>query len=259
MEARLDDAERLSELALEIGTEIGEPDAFSLYAGQLFANRSFAGRYDELLPLVQGHHGSQPRPARVPARLRDHLPGGRSRRRSPGDPARRAPTSGFARIPVDYTWMTTIIGYAVLDDRAGGRRDRRAQLYPILEPFGDEVAFSGATSQGPISAYLGKLASVIGRHDVADAAPPPGAGRRARVRVEVPRGDHARRARPLAEAPNRCARRRRECLARRGRCHRNGPRPSRCRGSGRARPIVSRPVWGRCPCSSAPESGDAPL
>jgi hypothetical protein len=30
------------------------------------------------------------------------------------------------------------------------------------------VAFSGVTSQGPISAYLGKLASLLGRHDDAD-------------------------------------------------------------------------------------------
>ena len=99
MEARLEDAERLSEMTLAIGTEIGEPDAFSFYAGQLFANRSFAGRYDELLPLVQGRHGSQPRPARVPAGLCDHLPGGRSRGRSPGDPAHRPRTSASRRFP----------------------------------------------------------------------------------------------------------------------------------------------------------------
>ena len=35
--------------------------------------------------------------------------------------------------------------------------------------FAAEVAFNGGTSQGPIAAYLGKLASLLGRHDVADA------------------------------------------------------------------------------------------
>ena len=64
--------------------------------------------------------------------------------------------------------MTTVIGYAVLaidleDDAAA------AKLYPIIEPFGDQVAFNGATSQGYIGAYLGKLASLLGHHDVADA------------------------------------------------------------------------------------------
>lgn len=167
MEARLDDAERLSELALEIGTEIGEPDAFSLYAGQLFAARSFAGRYEELLPLTQGIVDANP--GYLPFRLAfaitclavDREDEARAILRGGAD-------EGFSAIPADYTWMTTIIGYAVL---AIGLQDEAiaAQLYEILEPFGDEVAFSGATSQGPISAYLGKLASVIGRHDVADA------------------------------------------------------------------------------------------
>jgi hypothetical protein len=64
--------------------------------------------------------------------------------------------------------MTSVIGYAVLAVELQDA-DVAAQLFPILEPFADEVAFSGATSQGPISAYLGKLASVMGRHDEADA------------------------------------------------------------------------------------------
>ncbi len=73
----------------------------------------------------------------------------------------------FSRIPVDYTWMTIVVGYAVLAIELEDA-EVAAQLLPLLEPFGDEVSFSGATSQGPISAYLGKLASVMGRHDVAD-------------------------------------------------------------------------------------------
>jgi hypothetical protein len=74
----------------------------------------------------------------------------------------------FTRVPVDWLWMTTVTGYAVL---AVELQDVEAatQLYPILEPFAGEVAFSGVTSQGPISAYLGKLASVMSRHDDADA------------------------------------------------------------------------------------------
>ncbi len=44
-----------------------------------------------------------------------------------------------------------------------------AQLFPILEPFAAEVAFTGVTSQGPSAAYLDKLASLLGRHDLADA------------------------------------------------------------------------------------------
>lgn len=166
METRLDDAERLTEVALEIGTEIGEPDAFALYAGQLFAARSFAGREGELLPIVQGVMEANPditvfRLAYAIICLAvDQEDEARTILRTAVD-------QGFDAIPADYAWMTTVIGYAVLTVEFEDA-DTAAQLYRILEPFGHEVAFSGATSQGPISAYLGKLASVMGRHDTAD-------------------------------------------------------------------------------------------
>lgn len=43
-----------------------------------------------------------------------------------------------------------------------------AQLLPIVEPYADEVAFNGATSQGPVAAYVGKLTSLLDRHDAAE-------------------------------------------------------------------------------------------
>jgi hypothetical protein len=74
----------------------------------------------------------------------------------------------FARIPLDWAWMTTVVGFAVLAVELEDATSA-AELYPVLEPYAGEVAFSGATSQGPISAYLGKLASILGHHDDADA------------------------------------------------------------------------------------------
>jgi len=167
MEARLDDAERFSEVELELGLEIGEPDAFSMYAGQLFAMRSFAGRYDELLPLVQGLADSSPemRPFQLAYAITCAAVG---RNEDAHRILRKGADEQFSRIPVDYTWMTSVIGYAVLATELQDAT-AAAQLSPILEPFADEVAFSGATSQGPISAYLGKLASVMGDHTAADA------------------------------------------------------------------------------------------
>jgi DNA-binding SARP family transcriptional activator/DNA polymerase III delta prime subunit len=167
MEARLDDADRASELGLEIGMQIGEPEAFSLYAGQLFVNRSFSGRYGELLPLVEGIMRANPDV--LPFRLAYGITSLWVDRH---DEARailaEGSAGGFARIPVDYFWMTTVIGYAILAIELHDA-ERAAELYPMLEPFGDEVAFNGVTSQGPISAYLGKLASLMGLHDAADA------------------------------------------------------------------------------------------
>jgi tetratricopeptide (TPR) repeat protein len=79
-----------------------------------------------------------------------------------------AAATGFATIPENWTWMTTVLGYAVLAIELE-HAEAAAQLFPLIEPFGDEVAFNGATSQGPVGAYLGKLASLIGRHDEAEA------------------------------------------------------------------------------------------
>ena len=63
--------------------------------------------------------------------------------------------------------MTSVIGYAVLaielDDA-----EAAAHLLPLIEPFAAEVAFNGATSQGPVAAYVGKLASLLGEHEVAE-------------------------------------------------------------------------------------------
>ena len=63
--------------------------------------------------------------------------------------------------------MTAVIGHAVLVIELGDV-DAAALLFPIIEPFAAEVAFTGGSSQGPVSAYLGKLASLLGRYDVAD-------------------------------------------------------------------------------------------
>ncbi len=49
MAGRLDEAEALASANLELGTGIGAPDAFTLFAGQYFVIGTFAGKYGELL------------------------------------------------------------------------------------------------------------------------------------------------------------------------------------------------------------------
>jgi len=38
----------------------------------------------------------------------------------------------------------------------------------LLAPHANDVAFNGVSSQGPIAAYVGKLESLLGRHDDAE-------------------------------------------------------------------------------------------
>jgi tetratricopeptide (TPR) repeat protein len=167
MEGRFPAGEQASTLGLDIGTEIGEPVAFLLYAGQLFMNRSFAGRYDDVIPLLEQAVTANPDtfPFRLAHAISCAVVGREAEARAV---LAKGAAVGFGNVPLDYLWMTSVVGYAVLaielHDRAAA-----AELYPILEPFGDQVAFNGATSQGYIGAYLGKLASLNGQHDRADA------------------------------------------------------------------------------------------
>jgi len=166
MRARLDEADQLSGRMVELGTQIGEPDAFSLYAGQLFVLRSFAGRYEELMSLLEDVVAANPDvlPFRL-ARAIGCCAVGRTDEAA--EVLAAGASAGFAHVPADYFWMTTIIGYAVLAIELEAP-EMAAELYPILEPHAREVAFNGATSQGHIGAYLGKLASLVDQHDLAD-------------------------------------------------------------------------------------------
>jgi tetratricopeptide (TPR) repeat protein len=166
MEARLADAERHSERMLELGTEVGEPDAFALYAAQLFVNRSFAGRYAEVIPLLEA--ALQETPDAMAYRAAHAISCAMSGREDEGRAfLLEGMAAGFDTVPVDWPWMTTVIGYAVLAVELE-HVDAAAKLLPIIEPYADQVAFTGGTSQGYVGAYVGKLASLLGEHDLAD-------------------------------------------------------------------------------------------
>jgi DNA-binding SARP family transcriptional activator len=166
MEGRLSDAETLAAEALDFGLQIGAPDAFTIYAAQFFVLRTFAGRHGELFPLVE--QAARENPTVLPFRLAYGIicvAVGKP------DAAREilheGMESGFAEIAADIFWMTSVIAYVIiaieLDDR-----DAAAQLLPVIEPHVCEISFNGATSQGPVGAYAGKLASLLGHHDEAE-------------------------------------------------------------------------------------------
>lgn len=166
MAGRLEDAEALAASTLEIGLQIGAPDAFAFYAGEAFVIGTFGGRHAELFPLVE--QAARDNPGVLPFELAYGIlcqAVGRD------DAARRilraGAAHGFTGLPVDNIWMTTIIGYAVLAIELGDVAAAE-QLLPLVAPFRDAVAFNGITSQGPIAAYVGKLASLVGEHDLAD-------------------------------------------------------------------------------------------
>jgi DNA-binding SARP family transcriptional activator len=166
MTGRLDEAQSIAAATLDLGLQIGVPDAFALFAAQSFVIGTFAGRHDELFPLVE--RARRDNPGMLAFKVAYGIICAAVDRR---DEARgilyEGMADGFAELPRDNIWMTSVIGYAVLaielDDA-----DAATQLLPIIEPYAGEVAFNGITSQGPIAAYVGKLASLLGRHDLAE-------------------------------------------------------------------------------------------
>jgi hypothetical protein len=166
MAGRLDDAEALATANLDLGLQIGVPDAFTFFAGQLFVIASFGGRHEELLPVVE--QAVNDTPGVIPFKLAYGIICAAVGR---DDVAREILSEGlstrFSEISVDNVWTTSIIGYAVLaielDDA-----EAAAHLLPLIEPFASEVSFNGATSQGPVAAYAGKLSSLVGEHEAAE-------------------------------------------------------------------------------------------
>jgi hypothetical protein len=145
----------------------GDPDAFSFFLLQYSVLGMFAGRHDELFPVAQQAMESDPLLA-LPFRVAYGIFCCEVGRREEASTVLHGAIAGrLGPIPHDHTRTTTLIGLATLavelDDVAGAE-----WLSPQIVPMADEVSYNGITSQGPISAYVGKLAFLLGRHGVAE-------------------------------------------------------------------------------------------
>ncbi len=166
MAGHLDEAEALVEANLELGLEIGQTDALAIYGGQLFVVRSFAGRYTELMPLLD--ELVKANPGVIPFSLAWAIACAVADRRPEAQAVLDAGLAEGFTPSSDHFGLTTVVGYAVLalelEDQAAAQI-----LYDALVPYAGQVAFNGATSQGPVVAYLGKLATLLDRYGLAEA------------------------------------------------------------------------------------------
>jgi tetratricopeptide (TPR) repeat protein len=132
----------------------------------VFVIGSFAGRHEDLLPLVE--QAANDNPGVMPFKLAyGIICAAVGRDDVARDILHEGLSSRFSEISVDNVWMTSVIGYAVLAIELGDT-EAAQHLLPLIEPFVAEVAFNGATSQGPVAAYAGKLASLLGQHEIAE-------------------------------------------------------------------------------------------
>lgn len=136
---------------------------------QTFAIGTFEGSHAELLSLVEPLMVG-PQPVDVTFRVAHALCSlevGQSA--APRALLDEAIEGGIDAIPHDFIRSTTLLGYPILAlDLHDAAAAAAAVLLPAIEPFADEVSFNGVTSQGPVSAYVGKLLTLLGRHDDAE-------------------------------------------------------------------------------------------
>jgi len=166
MQSRLVEAEALATATLDAGMAVSEPDAFPVFATQYFAIATFAGRHIELFPLIE--QATLDSPGLITPRLAYGIlcctVGRESEARAILE---ESLATGFSAIPNDTLRSTGLVACAILAIELQ-HLDAAQALLPLLEPLSAEVAYNGAGSQGPIAAYCGKLASLVGQHDLAE-------------------------------------------------------------------------------------------
>ncbi len=159
-------AEQLATDALQIGTESGQPDA-STFFGVQFGYVSYQrGTLGELVPMLEQMMAEAPDIADVSrgSLALAHAEAGRL------DDARRVLEEFAATdfdLPVDGNWSLGMISYALAASAVGDPR-YAAPVFDRLEPWADQWATGGLSTSGPLTIFLGGLATVLGRYDDAD-------------------------------------------------------------------------------------------
>jgi hypothetical protein len=159
------EAEGLADEALQLGTALGQADAFPIYGTLLFGVRWQAGRLAELVRLLAaGLRATPDLPAYQASFALAALEAGQL------DEARAAlaaaASSGF--VSPDLVWLVTMSMWAEVAARLD-ETSAAARLYDLLLPWSEQVIFSGAGIHGPVAHYLGLLAAALGRPEQAAA------------------------------------------------------------------------------------------
>jgi len=160
-------AERMAALALQIGTDSGQPDATMFFGSQVVVINLQRGTIGELIPLIEqlvadGGSIANVYTATLALALADADRTDEARQLLEG-----VATRGFD-LPEDGVWLTAMVDYAFV---AIACRDRTyaGPLFDRLAPWADQWCVTPVTALGPVSQYLGGLAGVLGRYDEADS------------------------------------------------------------------------------------------
>ncbi len=159
-----DQADQLATEAFQFGAD-SEPDAVGVLGMQRIAVSFQRGTMGDLVSLIEQNAAENPGiPAFTAALAVAHAEADRT------EDARHLLSAFSAAdfdLPLDLLWLNGTVFYA---EAAIQCRDPNyaAPLFERLVPWADQLSFDDVMTEGPVSHYLGGLATVLGRYDEAD-------------------------------------------------------------------------------------------
>jgi class 3 adenylate cyclase len=158
--------ERLFESAFQIGQEAGQPDAVFVYAAALTQARSYQGRAQEVIDMMEQSVSAYPAIAAWRAGLAATL-SYLGRGVEAAKILEQAASDRFEHIAPDTATLTALALYAdaaVLTDSSAPA----STLYELIEPWADQIVWNGIIGYGHARMWLGLLAACMGDHEQAD-------------------------------------------------------------------------------------------
>jgi hypothetical protein len=163
---RIGEAAERAESALLLGQEAGQPDAFTVWAGQMFFVQLWQGRVGEWVPVLEQTAESNPGiPAFRSGLAQAYCEVGRQD--EAGALLDQEAGDRFEGVPMDLTWLGTLVGFGKVASQLH-HIESAVQLYELMAPFGDQVATNGAVVFGTVANVLGGLAAALRRGEESD-------------------------------------------------------------------------------------------
>ncbi len=159
-------AEQLANEAFQIGTESGQPDAALTFSVQYFGVLWQKGTLADAVAIIEQSVGENPGViAFVAALALAHMEAGNFQ-----DACQLLKKADALELdtPSSGTWLTAMTVFAEVAIECRDARSAQRQ-FERLEPWASQSSAGALIAEGPISHYLGGLASVLGRFKEADA------------------------------------------------------------------------------------------
>ncbi len=157
-------AEQLATEAVQIGTDSGQPDAAITFGAQLMSVNWQRGTLGQLVPLVEQAAADNPGlPVFVGAVALALAEAGRTEE---AHHLLEEFVVSDLELPLDVNWLFGMILYAEVAIVCGDPTCA-GPLFDELAPWASQLSYNDATTGGPVSHYLGGLASVLGRYEEA--------------------------------------------------------------------------------------------